>query len=65
MESEPCNIDFENPEKSTCILNSNSTSNPDSSFYAQNRQTGEEFRSSAPPDCRLNFVCDSPEDIAQ
>ena len=57
-EDEPCEINFENPEQSTCKL-----SNPDSEgldgsdtgdleYFAQSRQTGEGSRSAAPPDCR-------------
>merc|ERR1719266_1573551 len=67
MENEPCNIDFENPDQSTCIVPSNSVDvGPNgldrrlSIYYAQSRQTGEEFRSGAPPDCRIEAVsCDS------
>jgi hypothetical protein len=68
MEDEPCNLNLENPELSTCIL----TSNPDNdlindlnngdgtNFFqantvAQSRQTGESFRSAAPADCRCVF----------
>merc|ERR1712083_76431 len=64
-ESKPCQIDFENPERSTCILPSNSTkeilrriSSGYSTHYAQSRQTGEEFRSGAPPECRIE-LCQS------
>ena len=63
MEDEPCDLNLENPELSTCIL----TSNPDlnngdgtNSFQAntvaQSRQTGESFRSAAPTDCRCVFL---------
>jgi len=68
MEDEPCNLNLENPELSTCIL----TSNPDNdlnnsdgiNFFqgntvAQSRQTGESFRSAAPADCRYRYVCDA------
>lgn len=72
MEDEPCDLNLENPELSTCIL----TSNPDNdlindlnnvdgtNFFqantvAQSRQTGESFRSAAPADCRYRYVCDA------
>ena len=62
-EKEPCQINFENPEQSTC----NQTSNADNEernrvdtgywdYHAQSRQTGERFRSAAPPDCRISLV---------
>ena len=43
-----------------CILNSNPDGAADSYHHAQRRQTGEEFRSAAPPDCRIEYVCDGP-----
>ena len=64
MEDEPCELDVENPERSTCKL----SSNPDNDLlsgldfadgiYAQSRQTGEGFRTKAPIDCRYRYVCD-------
>ena len=56
-EDEPCDLNIENPSLSTCGFNSNPASKKSDSDYlthfAQNRQTGEGFRSVAPPDCRL------------
>ena len=56
-EEEPCDLNIENPSLSTCGFNSNPASKKSDSDYlthfAQNRQTGEGFRSVAPPDCRL------------
>ena len=56
-EEEPCDFNIENPSLSTCGVNSNPASKKSDSDYlthfAQNRQTGEGFRSAAPPDCRL------------
>ena len=56
-EEEPCDLNIENPSLSTCGVNSNPASKKSDSGYltdfAQNRQTGEGFRSVAPPDCRL------------
>ena len=64
-EDEPCNLDLDNPELSTCILTSGNNgdllgglgnaglANP----VAQSRQTGEQFRSGAPPDCRYRYIC--------
>ena len=65
-EDEPCNLDLDNPELSTCSLTSGNNgdllrglgnaglANP----VAQRRQTGEQFRSAAPPDCRYRYICD-------
>ena len=65
MENEPCNVDFENPEQSTCRVPSNSDGEAEANFYAQSRQTGENFRSAAPPDCRIEYVCDgTPQQAA-
>ena len=61
MENEPCNVDFENPEQSTCRVPSNSDGEAEANFYAQSRQTGENFRSAAPADCRVE-VCSSTLD---
>ena len=61
-ENEPCDLNLENPDQSTCILQSNRTSGSiteNLNHYAQSRQSGEEFRSAAPSDCRI-FVCGSP-----
>ena len=59
-ENEPCKLDFQNPNQTTCILSSNSEnedlnepSAQNSNYFAQSRQTEEEFRSAAPPDCRI------------
>ena len=59
-ENEPCDLNIKNPEMSTCILSSNQDpqgplNNNNLNHYAQNRQTGEGFRSAAPPDCRSNI----------
>ena len=51
-ENEPCNLDLDNPELSTCILTSGNNGT-----VAQSRQTGEQFRSAAPPDCRYRYIC--------
>ena len=62
-EKEPCDYDFKNPDQSTCILPSNTNvkriGTGTLKSYAQSRQTGEEFSSAAPTDCRINFICDS------
>ena len=66
MENEPCEIDFENPERSTCIMTRSNSNNEDPNglnrryfnHYAQSRQTGEGFRSAATPDCRIQ-LCES------
>ena len=66
MENEPCEIDSENPELSTCRINSISNNEDETNYYyAQSRQTGENFRSAAPPDCRIEYVCDGPPGGAQ
>ena len=65
MDDEPCTIDPKNLEMSTCKLSSASESDLLEALdtgdlnhhYAQSRQTGEEFRSSAPPDCRYRYIC--------
>ena len=62
-EEERCNLDLDNPELSTCILTSGNNGGGlgnaglDNRF-AQSRQTGEQFRSAAPPDCRYRYICD-------
>ena len=68
-ENERCELDFENPEKSTCTLPSNVNDNKFdrvnsrySSYHAQSRQTGEGFRSAAPPDCRIELCGLTPTD---
>ena len=60
MKRQPCDPSFENPSLTPCILSSNSDDAADSYYHAQRRQTGEEFRSAAPPDCRIEYVCDGP-----
>merc|ERR1712223_1235166 len=61
MENEPCEIDSENPERTTCRIKSISNNEDETNYYyAQSRQTGENFRSAAPPDCRIEYVCDAP-----
>ena len=68
-ENEPCQLDFENPNQTTCILPSNAGGDGlneiralNSNYYAQNRQTDEGFRSSAPPDCRIELCQDDDYD---
>ena len=53
VEDEPCNVDIDNPGLSTCRLNS--TRNVGDT--AERRQTLEEFRSAAPTDCRIRYIC--------
>ena len=65
MEREACDPSFENPSLPPCILNSNPDGAADAYYHAQRRQTGEEFRSAAPPDCRIEYVCDGPPGGAQ
>ena len=60
MENEPCDFSQENPELGTCNGNSNSDTDDDSNYFAQSRQTGEGFRSAAAPDCRVEYVCNTP-----
>ena len=65
MDDEPCTIDPKNLEMSTCKLSSASESDLLEALdtgelnhhYAQSRQTGEEFMSAAPPDCRYRYIC--------
>ena len=67
LEEEPCELNVENPELSTCKLSSNPDNNILSGgsdfennyykYYAQSRQTGEGFRSSAAIDCRYRYIC--------
>ena len=68
-ENEPCQIDFENPDQTTCNLTSNANSEDlnessiiNSKYYAQSRQTGQDFRSAAPPDCRIELCQDDDND---
>ena len=63
-EKERCEINFENPEQSTCNVTSNADNEERNrvdtgywNYHAQSRQTGEGFRFAAPPDCRTLFVC--------
>ena len=62
MENEPCEVNFDNPDQSTCRANSNSNGQADLNYYAQSRQTGEGFRSAAPPDCRIELCGLTPTD---
>ena len=60
MEEEPCIFNTENPELSTCRINSTRTSGSSNNLImdnAQRRQTLEEFRSAAPTDCRIRYIC--------
>ena len=65
MENEPCNIDLENPELNTCTfaIRSNETESFLNSNKAQRRQTLEQFRSAAPPDCRIIYICDANSQV--
>jgi len=62
-ENEPCDVNFENPALSTCNLPKSGEA--DENYYAQSRQTGEGFRSAAPVDCRIEYVCSDPPGQAQ
>ena len=66
MQNEPCNLNPENPELNTCTLplkTNNETDSDLNSNNAQRRQTGEQFRSAAPLDCRIKFVCDANNQV--
>ena len=66
MQDEPCDVNPENPELSTCTLPlriNNETDSNLNSNNAQRRQTGEQFRSAAPLDCRIRFVCDANNQV--
>ena len=76
MKDEPCELNVDNPELSTCKLSSNPNNDILNRlddeyaeyaeyYYAQSRQTGEGFRSSAPIDCRYRYVCDDATNQAQ
>ena len=62
IENEPCDFNPENPELNTCTLPSNHR-NETNSDNAQRRQTLEQFRSAAPPDCRIRFICDANNQV--
>ena len=60
MEDEPCDFNSEHPDLSRCKLNSTRNAGLSSdlnSDTAQRRQTLEEFRSAAPTDCRIRYIC--------
>lgn len=60
MEDEPCDFNNENPELGTCRLDAvrnNASSSDLNRDNAQRRQTLEEFRSAAPTDCRIRYIC--------
>ena len=59
VEDQPCIFNFETPGLNTCRLNStkNLESSGLNSDNAQRRQTLEEFRSAAPTDCRIRYIC--------
>ena len=66
-ENEPCTINFDNPDQDTCRRRTNNENELSSRVYtgyfsdhAQSRQTGEQFRSGAPPDCRIEFCGITP-----
>ena len=52
-EKEPCSFDPNASEDERCVITMN---NQTDTF--QRRQTGENFRSSAPADCRVEYVCE-------
>jgi len=61
-ENEPCNINFDNPDQDTCRRRTNNENEVSSRVYtgyfdnnAQSRQTGEEFTSADPPECRIEY----------
>ena len=65
-ENEPCDLNPDNPELNTCFSTSNQnndTVNPFSINNAQRRQTLEQFRSAAPPDCRIIYICDANNQV--
>ena len=66
MQNEPCDSNLENPELNTCTSTSSHINETESSLNtnnAQRRQTLEQFRSSARPDCRIRFVCDANDQV--
>ena len=66
MQDEPCNLNPGNPELNTCTLPLKVNNETDSGLNinnAQRRQTGEQFRSAAPLDCRIRFVCDENNQV--
>ena len=61
MEEDPCTFDTENnPDLPKCIVTSPRTGDSNDQQTAQERQTGEGFRSAAPADCRVSYICDTP-----
>ena len=65
-ENEPCDLNLENPELNTCLLTSNQNNDTVNLFNinnAQKRQTLEQFRSAAPPDCRIIYICDANNQV--
>jgi len=65
-ENEPCDLNLENPELNTCfstLNHNNDTVNPFNINNAQRRQTLEQFRSAAPPDCRIIYICDANNQV--
>ena len=64
-ENEPCILDFENPDQTTCIRSPNSESEDlsepstqNSNYYAQSKQIADDFRFEAPSDCRIQLCHD-------
>ena len=57
MEDEPCDLDSTNPQLPPCRINSTQTTESPNYLDAQRRQTLEEFRSAAPVDCRIRYIC--------
>lgn len=66
MQDEPCDLNPENPELKTCTLPLKVNNETDSGLNinnAQRRQTLEQFRSAAPLDCRITYVCDENNQV--
>ena len=60
MEDEPCDFNNENPDLGKCrveAVRNNASSSNLNRDNAQRRQTLEEFRSAAPTDCRIRYIC--------
>ena len=64
FKNKPCTFSEDAPEDEKCIVTNN---NDKDTFFdvqrGQRRQTGESFRSSAPPDCRVS-ACEDPSTAA-
>ena len=59
IDNEPCTFDPVDDIDRRCVV----TNNTETDTF-QRRQTGENFRSAAPADCRVTYICDSnPNDL--